>query len=133
LVEPPDSAALLVHDGHDVAGAADGIEVDDRVVAEAEFVDVVDEEVKVVLVTVLVLIANFLGAPVLVAVVVGAGVDDHDVEAHLWQRVSPWIRAFKLDYKIFQTFLNLGKFPKVRCMIFSLVCFWPYCVMRPVV
>lgn len=102
MVEPPDSAALLVHDAHDVAGAADGIEFDDRVVAEAEFVDVVNEEVKVVLVTVLVRIANFLGAPVLVAVVVGTGVDDHDVEAHLRKRVSPWIRAFKLDFNFFR-------------------------------
>ena len=93
LINPPDSAALLVHDAHDVARAADGVEGDDRIVAQVELVDVIDEEIKVILVAVLVLVTYVLGAPLLVAVVVGARVDDDDVEANLWQRISVEICA----------------------------------------
>ena len=94
LVGPPDSAALAVHDGDDVARAGDRIEVDDRVVAELQLVDVSLEEVEVILVAVIVLVTDALRAPLLVSVVVRAGVDDDDVEAHLRQGCSPWIGSW---------------------------------------
>jgi len=93
LINPPDAATVLAHDAHNVTRAFDGLKVDDRVVAEAKLVDVIDIQVKVELIAVLVGFTHVLWTPVLVAVIVGARVDDHDEEAHYWQRSSPGICA----------------------------------------
>jgi hypothetical protein len=54
-----------VHDVDDVGGAANGTEVDDRVVTEAEFLDIPDVEVEVILEAVCIVLANLLRAPFL--------------------------------------------------------------------
>ena len=65
FINKPDAAALLAHDVDDVIGTLNRDELNDGVVAEAKLVDVISEEVKVVLIAVLVGVTNIPGAPIL--------------------------------------------------------------------
>jgi hypothetical protein len=66
LIEPPDAAAVAVHDGDDVGRTVDRVERDDGVVAEPKLVHVVSVQVEVVLEAVVVGVTDSLRAPFLV-------------------------------------------------------------------